>query len=105
VYFTYFTTPTSGQHHAFTFTQTVENSNSADCVHLTYGNKDYCIDDWAKVYSVMDESNKATSRTLDTTVKVDFEADYHTGTKQFVGTTDSPTIFLDKVYSATAAKQ
>jgi len=103
-YFTYFTTPTSGRH-SFTSTQFVGNLDGAYCVHITYSNKDYCVDDWAKVYNVMDGTNQATSTKTETTVKVVFDADFHTGTKQFIGDTDTPTIFLDKVYSATATKQ
>lgn len=98
------TLPISGRH-TFTFTQVVGQAGSDECVRLTYRETDYCIDEWSNVYTVMDETNRATSRTVGATVKVEFDADFHTGTKMFVGTTEVPTIFLDKVYSATATKQ
>jgi hypothetical protein len=98
------TAPKSGRHE-FSFTQVVGSNTSDGCVHLTYDDKDYCIDEWAKVYAVLSEADKKTSSTKDTTVKVNFDADFHSGTKMFVGDKEIPTIFLDKVYSATATKQ
>lgn len=96
--------PSNGRQ-TFTFTQLVSENDTSECVHVTYYSKSYCIDDWHKVYSVMDAQNQQTSSTIGTTVTVTFDADFHTGTAEFTGTTASPTIFLDKVYSATATKQ
>ena len=99
-----FNGPSSGRY-TFSFTQVVKADDSAGCVKVSYYDKDYCIDEWSKVYKVMDKASQETSRTLNTTVKVEFDADYHTGSSIFTGDTPSPTIFLDKVYSAKATKQ
>jgi len=100
----HFNGPSSGRY-VFSFTEKVEMGDSADCVHLTYYGRDYCIDDWNKVYSTFSAADKATSSTLGDTVKFEFDADFHTGSIALVGDTEKPAIILDKVYSATATKQ
>lgn len=99
-----FNGPSSGRY-TFSFTQVVKADDTAGCVKVSYYDKDYCIDEWSKVYKVMDKASQEISRTLNTTVKVEFDADYHKGSSIFTGDTPSPTIFLDKVYSAKATKQ
>jgi hypothetical protein len=99
-----FNGPSSGRY-AFSFTQTVSADDKSGCVKVTYYEKEYCIDEWNKVYTVMDKANQETSRTLNTTVKVEFDADFHKGSKAFADDKELPTLFLDKVYSASATKQ
>jgi hypothetical protein len=93
-----FNGPSSGRY-TFSFTQVVKADDTAGCVKVSYYDKDYCIDEWSKVYKVMDKASQEISRTLNTTVKVEFDADYHKGSSIFTGDTPSPTIFLDKVFN------
>lgn len=100
----HFNGPSSGRY-VFSFTEQIKVGDSEDCVHLTYYGRDYCIDDWSKVYSAFSDADKVTSSTVGTTVKFEFDADFHTGSLALVGDTEKPAIILDKVYSAKATKQ
>jgi len=96
----------SDYHETLSYTES-DTIDGSGCTHITYHETKYCMSDSGQIYDTMDEQSKKLYETLGASVhivRVEFTADFHIGTHAFVGDTEVPTLFIDKVYSATATE-